>query len=86
MSVGVVSREPVTQHVMYGEWKGYPPGEDHRFNLPRLDTTNGELLAQLGPTASNIAEGDLSTHTRALASVTLCLLVPLIYFTVPYSE
>ena len=35
-------------------------------NLPRLDTTNGELLAQLGPTASNIAEGDLSTHERWL--------------------
>ena len=32
--------------------------------LPRLDTTNGELLAQLLPTASNIAEGDLSTHER----------------------
>ena len=63
MSVDAVSSEPVTQHVMYGEWKGYPSGEDHRFvNLPRLDTTNGELLAQLGPTASNIAEGNLSTH------------------------
>ena len=34
------------------------------FNLPRLDTTNGELLAQLGPTASNIAEGNLPTHER----------------------
>ena len=33
-------------------------------NLPRLDATNGELLAQLGPTALNIAEGDLSTHER----------------------
>ena len=33
-------------------------------NLPRLDTTNGELLAQLGPIASNIAEGNLSTHER----------------------
>ena len=66
MSVDAVSREPVTQHVMYGEWKRYPPGEDHRLNIPRLDTTNGELLAQLGPTASNIAEGDLSTHERWL--------------------
>ena len=28
----------------------------------QLDTTNGELLAQLGPTASNIAEDNLSTH------------------------
>ena len=31
MSVDTVSREPVTQHVMYGEWKEYPPGEDHRL-------------------------------------------------------
>ena len=33
-------------------------------SVPRLDTTNGELLAQVGPTASNIAEGNLSTHER----------------------
>ena len=64
MSVDAVSREPVTQHVMYGKWKGYPPGDDHRLYLPRLDTTNGELLAQLEPTASNIAEGNLSTYER----------------------
>ena len=32
--------------------------------VPRFDTTNGELLAQMGPTASNIAEGNLSTHER----------------------
>ena len=31
-------------------------------SVPQLDTTNGELLAQVGPTASNIAEGNLSTH------------------------
>ena len=33
-------------------------------SVPQLDTTNGELLAQLGPTASNIDEGNLSTHER----------------------
>ena len=33
-------------------------------SVPRLDTTNGELLTQVGPTASNIAEGNLSTHER----------------------
>ena len=33
-------------------------------SVHRLDTTNGELLAQLGPTVSNIAEGNLSTHER----------------------
>ena len=33
MPVDVVSREPVTQHVVYGEWKGYPPGEDHRLSI-----------------------------------------------------
>ena len=60
MPVDTVSREPVTQHVMYGEWKGYP----QVVNLPRLDITNDELLAQLGPTALNIAEGNLSTHER----------------------
>ena len=64
MSVDTVSREPVTQDVMYGEWKGYPPEEDHRVSIYPLDTTNGELLAQLGPTASDIAEGNLSTHER----------------------
>ena len=31
-------------------------------SVTRLDTTNGELLAQVGPTASNIAEGNLSTR------------------------
>ena len=62
MSVDTVSREPVTQHVMYGEeristWRG-----PQVVNLPRLDTTNGELLAQLGPAASDIADDNLSTH------------------------
>ena len=33
-------------------------------SVPWSDTANGELLAQLGPTASNIAEGYLSTHER----------------------
>ena len=33
-------------------------------SVPRLDTTNGELLAQMGPTAANIAEGNLSIHER----------------------
>ena len=65
MSVDTMSSEPVTQHVMYGEWKGYPPGEDHGLSVYLgLDITNGELLAQLGPTALNIAEGNLSTHER----------------------
>ena len=64
MSVDAVSREPVSQHVIYGECKIYSSGEGHRLNLPGLDVTNGKLLAQLGPTASNIAEGNLSTHER----------------------
>ena len=33
-------------------------------SVPRLDTTNGELSAQLGPTASDIADGNLSTYER----------------------
>ena len=33
-------------------------------NLPRLVITIGELLTPLGPTALNIAEGNLSTHER----------------------
>ena len=33
-------------------------------SVPRLDTKNGELLVQVGPTASNIAEGNLFTHER----------------------
>ena len=33
-------------------------------SVPRLDATNNELLTQVGPTASNIAKGNLSTHER----------------------
>ena len=54
-------------------------------SVPRLDITNGELLAQVRPTASNIAKGQ-PVHTRALVSKPLRLLVPLIYWRVPYSE
>ena len=65
MSVDTVSREPVTQHVMYREWKEKSAWRGPQVvNLPRLDIINGELLAQLGPTALNIAEGNLSAHER----------------------
>ena len=40
-----------------------PPGEDHRLSTS-VRHNNGELLAQVGPTASSIAEGNLSTHER----------------------
>ena len=33
-------------------------------SVPGLDTKNGELLVQVGPTASHIAKGNLSTHER----------------------
>ena len=46
MSVDVVSREPVTQHVMYGEWKGYPPG---RLNFAAIyfNKQCGHILCRL---------------------------------------
>ena len=67
MSVYTVSREPVTQLMSCIE-----SGKDihlerttgYQSGVPRSDTTNGKLLAQLGPTASDIAEGNLSTHKR----------------------
>ena len=67
MSVNIVSREPVTQHIMYGEWRGYPPGEDHKLSIYCTSVRHnnyGELLAHVGPTASSIAKGNLSTHER----------------------
>ena len=67
MSVDTVSREPVTQHIMYGEWRGYPFGEDHRLSTSCNSVSHnnyGELLAQVGPTASSIAEGNLSINER----------------------
>ena len=30
--VDKVSREPVTHHAMYGEWRGYPLEENHRLS------------------------------------------------------
>ena len=33
MLVDTTSREPVTQYVMYGEWKRYPPVEAHRLSI-----------------------------------------------------
>ena len=67
MSVDTVSREPVTQHVMHGEWRGYLPGEDHRLSTLCSSVRHynyGELLAQVGPTTSSSAEGNLSIHER----------------------
>ena len=65
ISVDTVSKEPVTQHVMFGEWKGYPLGEDHRLSTNSVRHNNyGDLLSQVGPTASSIAEGNLSAHER----------------------
>ena len=67
MSIVTVSREPVTQHVMYEEWRGHPPGEDHRLSTLCNSVRHnnyGELLDQVGPTASSIAEGNLSTQER----------------------
>ena len=37
---------------------------DCQSSVPRLDTKNGKFLAQMGPTASNIAEGNLFMHER----------------------
>ena len=67
MSVDTVSREPVTQHVMYGEWRGYPPGEDPRLSTEYNSVRHnnyGERLGHVGPTVSSIAEGNLPTHER----------------------
>ena len=37
---------------------------DCQSSVPQLDTKNGEPLAQVVPTASNIAESNLSIHER----------------------
>ena len=55
-----------------------------QLSVPRLDTTNGELGLS-GAYPIEYRRGQ-PVQTRALASKSLCLLVPLIYWRVPYSE
>ena len=65
MPVDTVSRDAVTQRVMYGEGKGYPHGEGHRSSTKCSSVRHnnyGEILAQVESTVSSIAEGNLFTH------------------------
>ena len=59
-----MSKGSVTKHVMYGEWRGYPPEEDPRLSASVRHNNYGERLAKGGPTVLSIAEGNLSTHER----------------------
>ena len=87
MSVDTEPREPVTQHVMYENGKDIhlEMTTGYQSSVPRLDTTNDELLAKVGPTTSNIAECNLSTHEHWPVKI-FCLLLPLLHWRVPYSE